>query len=67
VLLQGERLPQMPVIVGEFGAYDFGDNSWNNTDSTQYSSYDKMWMKRTATYLKDLAASVGDKMSWFFW
>lgn len=67
VASSGERLPQMPVIVGEFGAYDFGDNSWNNTDSTQYSSYDKMWMKRTATYLKDLAASVGDKMSWFFW
>lgn len=42
MLLQGERLPKMHVIVGEFGSYDFGDNSWENKDSTAYSSYDKV-------------------------
>lgn len=63
----GAALGKVPVIVGEMGAYDNGDNTKNNTDTTTYSDYDKAWLVRTAAYLKAMTASSGQGLSWFLW
>lgn len=63
----GTPLKKIPVIVGEMGAYDYGDNTKNNTDTTTYTEYDKAWLVRTADYLKALTAASGQGLSWFLW
>ena len=65
--MQGVPLPKMPVIVGELGAYDYGDPRTQNRDYTSFTSFDKLWFTRTAAYLKAMAASAGAKMSWMWW
>lgn len=64
---QGVSLPRFPVIVGEFGAKDFGDGSKDNTDTTKYSAYDQVWFAETAAYLRALSAKAGVPLSWLFW
>jgi hypothetical protein len=57
----------MPVMLGEFGSKDFGDNSNTNADTTVYSDVDKQWLRDTAAYLRSLSESAGSPLSWFFW
>jgi hypothetical protein len=57
----------MPVVVGESGAKDSGDNSVNNTDTTHYLPADLEWLSVVASYLRGLSDSVGHQPSWFFW
>jgi hypothetical protein len=55
------------VVVGEIGAYDYGDNTLDNKDTTDCKDTDKAWFARTAQYLKALAASTDEKVSYFLW
>jgi hypothetical protein len=57
----------MPVLLGEFGSKDFGDNSEANSDTTVYSDADRQWLRDTAAYVRGLAGSSGIPASWFFW
>lgn len=59
VCLQGARIPAIPLVLGEFGMKDAGDNSINNTDTTSYSQQDRVWIKDVADYLRALAQSDG--------
>lgn len=65
--LQGAPLPKIPVVIGEIGAYDYGNNELENKDTTNYQDTDKEWIARTAQYLKAQAASTNAKVSYFLW
>lgn len=67
VCLQGSSLPAMPVILGEFGAKDYGSNDNDNTDTTEYDDSDRGWFNTTAAYLNELARQTGHPVSWLFW
>ena len=67
LLLQGARIPAMPVVIGESGARDNGDNSFNNTDTTQYDPADRAWLDVVASYLRTLRERTGRQPSFFFW
>jgi hypothetical protein len=66
-LMQGARIPAMPVVIGESGAKDSGDNSISNTDTTNYLPPDKAWLDIVAAYLRTLSERTGRQPSWFFW
>jgi hypothetical protein len=66
-LLQGARIPPLPVVIGESGAKDWGDNSVNNTDTTLYTEADKLWLNIVASYLRALSDKTGRQPSWFWW
>jgi hypothetical protein len=61
------RIPPLPVVIGESGAKDWGDNSLNNTDTTNYTNSDKIWLEIVATYLRALSDKTGRQPSWFWW
>ncbi|KAF8070911.1 hypothetical protein HT031_000992 [Scenedesmus sp. PABB004] len=63
----GARIPALPVVIGESGAKDWGDNSVNNTDTTHYTDADKMWLNVVASYLRALSEKTGRQPSWFWW
>jgi hypothetical protein len=67
LLLQGARIPPLPVVIGESGAKDWGDNSVNNTDTTLYTEADKLWLNIVASYLRALSDKTGRQPSWFWW
>jgi hypothetical protein len=67
LLLQGARIPPLPVVIGESGAKDWGDNSRNNTDTTLYTEADKLWLNIVASYLRALSEKTGQQPSWFWW
>lgn len=66
-VMQGSHLPAMPVVIGEVGAKDWGNNSISNTDTTVYSLTDREWLQATGAYLNTLAGKTGKPTSWFFW
>lgn len=57
----------MPVVIGESGAKDSGDNSIDNTDTTNYLPGDKAWLDVVAAYLRTLSERTGRQPSYFFW
>jgi hypothetical protein len=57
----------MAMVVGEVSAYDYGWNGKDSRDTTQYKAVDKVWLVRTAAYLKSMAAASNQGLSWFFW
>jgi len=57
--MQNARIPPLPVVIGESGAKDWGDNSLNNTDTTNYTNSDKIWLEIVATYLRALSDKTG--------
>ncbi|WIA11531.1 hypothetical protein OEZ85_011642 [Tetradesmus obliquus] len=63
----GARIPPLPVVIGESGAKDWGDNSRNNTDTTLYTEADKLWLNIVASYLRALSEKTGRQPSWFWW
>lgn len=65
--MQGMRIPPLPVVIGEAGAKDWGDNSANNTDTTVYTEADKVWLNIVASYLRALSERTGRQPSWFWW
>lgn len=65
--VQGARIPPLPVVVAESGAKDSGDNSVNNTDTTNYLPADRAWLELIATYLRTLSERTGRQPSWMFW
>jgi hypothetical protein len=66
-MLQGARIPPLPVVIGESGAKDSGDNNINNTDTTNYLPADQAWLDIVAAYLRALSERTGRQPSWFFW
>lgn len=66
-LVQGASIPALPVVIGESGAKDWGDNSINNTDTTMYYDVDKLWLNVVAAYLRALSEKTGRQPSWFWW
>lgn len=57
----------MAVVIGETGAKDSGDNSVNNTDTTDYLPADRAWLEGVARYLRALSDKTGRQPSYFFW
>lgn len=55
------------VVYLSAGAKDSGDNSRNNTDTTNYLPPDKAWLDIVAAYLRALSERTGRQPSWFFW
>lgn len=64
---QGGQIPALPVVIGESGAKDSGDNGVNNTDTTMYLAADRVWLEGVAAYLRALSERTGRQPSWFFW
>jgi hypothetical protein len=57
----------MAVMVGEFGARDYGNNTAISEDTTVWMESDKDWFASTAAYLRRTAQAAGQGFSWMFW
>lgn len=58
------KAPKTAVVLGEFGVLDSGDNSNNNTDTTQWAPADVAWLQMLNGYAKK---QLGATPSWFWW
>lgn len=67
VTSDGARIPQLPVVIGESGARDSGDNSAVNADTTVFTPADRTWLDIVATYLRTLSEKTGHQPSYFWW
>lgn len=51
-------------MLGEFGAYDYGDNADANDDTTRWTAADSQWLDALGAFAR---ANLGRAPSWFVW
>ncbi|KAI8465992.1 MAG: hypothetical protein J3K34DRAFT_435184 [Monoraphidium minutum] len=62
----GERLRDVGLLVGEFGASDNGDNGVSNADTTSYAPKERAWLANLGRYMNGLSWQNGPA-SWMWW